>query len=269
MSTVETEHRGQSNEPVHRVAETAVTAGLGAILGGFSLGLASIVIHRGRRQQLAFRLPVFWGFIIGAMSGLLTGWRQIYDWRTRRGRRAFVADHTWALATTGAGALVGGVNVVFGATVEESLSRRQNRLVFARGLVVRPGFALSVGYVVSGAADRLGVVTARRRQLVTAHEDIHIWQARRWGPLYPVLYGLWMVGGFFFGLWRWWTQRSSGQSVMTHIDAAAYYSNPFEWRAYTEDNNWPPATADPTLVWTDRFSEPLLRGWRGSQAGRR
>ena len=166
-------------------------------------------------------------------------------------------------------AVAASLGAVLGATVEDSLSRRQNRLVFERGLVTRPGFALSLGYVVSGAADRHGVVTARRRQLVTDHEDVHIWQARRWGPLYPTLYALWMVGGFFFGLQRWWAQGSSGPSVMTHIDAAAYYSNPFEWRAYTEDGNWPPATADPTLVWPQRFSYPLFRGWRESQAGRR
>jgi hypothetical protein len=224
VNTTDLQRGDTSCEIDNQVVETAVAASLGAVLGGISLGLASIALHGGRHQKRpVYRQAVLWGSVIGALSGLLAGWRQIYEWRTSRGRRAFIADHTWALATTGAGVFTGGLNLVLGATVEDSLSRRQNRLVFERGLVTRPGFALSMGYVVSGAADRHGVVTARRRQLVTDHEDVHIWQARRWGPLYPTLYALWMIGGFFFGLQRWWAQGSRRPSVMTHIDAAAYY----------------------------------------------
>lgn len=243
--------------------ETATVSIAAALLGAATLTtVSSFGASAGR--WCSWR----WGAAIGAVSGLLAGRQRMYDWRTGRGRRAFVLDHTWALATTGAGVVAAGMNLVLRSPIEHSLTRRQNRMAFERGLAVRPGFALSVGYVVSGAADRHGRMTPRRRRLVTDHEDVHIWQARRWGPLYPLLYGTWLAGGAAMGLWRW--RRSGQSSAMAHVDAAAYYSNPFEWRAYTEDRNWPPSGVDPDLVWSRSFSLPAvratLREWRESRA---
>ncbi|MGA0879405.1 MAG: hypothetical protein ACO3SP_09835 [Ilumatobacteraceae bacterium] len=241
-------------------AETASTSLAASLLAATTLAVAF-------RRQHWWR----WGATIGAVSGLFAGRLRAYDWRTARGRLAFVLDHTWALTTTGAGVVVAAANQVLGSPIEHSLTTRQNRVVFERGLAVRPGFALSVGYVVSGAADRQGRVTPRRQRLVTDHEDVHIWQARRWGPLYPVFYGAWLASGAVVGLWRW--RKSGRSSAMAQVDAAAYYSNPFEWRAYTEDRNWPPAGVDPALVWSRPYSPAALtaivREWRGSREGQR
>ncbi len=241
-------------------SEIPRTALAGAILGALTIGTVSAVLApRGSSNKAgSARRGAVGGAIVGATSGAFAGWQRIYDWRNRRGRLAFVADHTWALMTTCAGVIVGVMNFSLGAKVEDSLSRRHNRLVFDRGVVLRPGFALSTGYVVSGATDRQGHLTMRRRRLVTNHEDVHIWQARRWGPLYPVLYGVWFIGGVLVGLRKWSSDRT-GRSLLTHIDAAAYYSNPFEWRAYTDDENWPPATADSSLVWSRRFGGVRVR----------
>lgn len=213
----------------------------------------------------------WWGAMIGALSGALAGRYRIYDLDTGRGRRALIADHTWALATTTAGVLAAGANLALGSPVERSLSERQNRLVFTGGVVVRRGFAISIGYTVSGAADTEGRLTPRRRRLVTDHEDVHIWQARRWGPIYPLAYGTWLLIGGVVGGRRWWRERrTSGRSLTSHLDAAAYYCNPFEWRAYTEDRNWPPAGVDPALVWRRPFDASALfdeiRAWRESRA---
>lgn len=242
-----------SGKNSHPLTEVAATMSLGGLFSGLTMWVAGAAWGRSHHRHHLFQNAVMISGVVGAVSGLLAGKQKMYAWSTRRGCLAFVADHTWAVVTTGMGAITAGLNYLLGATVDESLTRRQNRLVFDRGFVLRPGFAVSVGYVVSGAADRQGVVTARRRKLVEVHEDVHIWQARRWGPLYPVLYGLWFIGGFFVGLQRWWVRRHDGRSLMTHIDATAYYSNPFEWRAYTEDDNWPPTTADKALVWSKRF----------------
>lgn len=220
------------------------------VLGGMTVACAARIVSPHRLSGAVSAM--WWGMAVGAVSGLFAGWHRLYQWKNWRGRWAFVADHTWALATTGVGVGVAALNLVLGTEVVDSLSRRQNRLVFDRGFVLRSGYAMSVGYVVSGAADRHGLVTERRRRLVSDHEDLHIWQARRWGPFYPVLYGLWFLGGSVVGFGKWRTDRS-GRSLMTHVDAAAYYSNPFEWRAYTDDDNWPPVTADESLVWSNRF----------------
>lgn len=246
--------------------ETAITSLAAALLGAATFAtMSSLGVGAGRPRLWR------WGVVVGAVSGLLAGRQHMYDWRTGRGRLAFALDHTWALASTGAGTLLAGTNLFLRSPIEHSLTRRQNRMVFERGAAVRPGFALSVGYVVSGAADREGLMTPRRRRLVTHHEDVHIWQARRWGPLYPLLYGIWFLGGAVMGLWRW--GRRGRTAAMAHIDAAAYYSNPFEWRAYTADGNWPPAGADPALVWSRPFSPTAvmstLKEWRETREARR
>lgn len=246
-------------------SEITATALAGAALGGLTLATVARIMAPHHRRNWP---SMWWGMGVGAASGLLAGWQRIYQWKNWRGRWAFVADHTWALATTGAGAVMGTVNLLLGARIVESLTHRQNRLVFDRGFVLRSGYALSTGYVVSGAADRQGRMTERRRRLVTDHEDVHVWQARRWGPLYPVLYGLWFLGGSVVGLGKWRIDRAR-RSIMTHVDAAAYYSNPFEWRAYTEDDNWPPATADQTLVWSKRFGAERVTDSRENRATQR
>lgn len=257
----ETEQRALAQE--NPAPEIAGTMCAGAVLGGLTMALVTWLVAPHQSRQA--RRGTWWGMCFGGASGLLAGWKRIYEWRSQRGRRAFLADHTWGLATTSAGVVIAAANVLLGAKVEESLSQRQNRLVFDHGFILRSGFALSTGYVVTGAADRQGVVSPRRRRLVTDHEDVHIWQARRWGPLYPVLYVVWFIGGVFVGIKKW-RADPLGRTLMTHVDAAAYYSNPFEWRAYTNDGNWPPATADSTLVWPDTFRFGMLKGWRENQA---
>lgn len=137
----------------------------------------------------------------------------------------------------------------------ESLSRRSDRFVFRRGLVLRRGFALTVGTVVTGCGGADGEITERRARLVTHHEDVHVWQARIFGPLYPILYASWFVGGVLVAV----AQRVTGRTTTTltdDVDRYAYYRNPFEWHAYTCDDNWPPASTDAHGVWSKKF--PLL-----------
>lgn len=172
-----------------------------------------------------------WGIVVGAVSGAVAGRRRVYDWRSRRGVVAFLADHTWALATTTSGVIAMTVNAMTDAEYELSLSERQNRMVYRRGFVLRRGFAVTFGNVVNGAADENGELTERRRKLVTVHEDAHVWQARVFGPVYVVVYAAWFAGGALVGAVKW---LASGRSVPLSrtVDAYAYYRNPFERHAY-------------------------------------
>ena len=68
---------------------------------------------------------------------------------------------------------------------DESLSKRSNRHVYSRGFVVGRNFAVTVGNVVSGARD---TSDESRRRLVTDPEDVHIWQSRIMGPIFPIVY---------------------------------------------------------------------------------
>lgn len=229
-------------------SETLATSAAGAVLGGFV----------GR--------VVGWprlGSIVGAVHGWRAGRRRIYEWNHRRGVVAFVLDHTWALATTTAGTVVMTVSELRSrsgapdAGFDHELSHRRNRFVYRRGLVLRRGFALTAGTVITGAADPAGEITERRRRLIDDHEDVHVWQARFFGPAYPLLYASWFVGGVALALVRRLRFRSSG-SLAHDIDALAYYRNPFEWHAYTCDDNWPPANVDRGAVWRRAFP---VREW--------
>jgi len=172
-----------------------------------------------------------WGMLVGAVSGVVAGRRRVYDWRSRRGMVAFLADHTWAMATTTSGVIAMTMNTMLDAGYEPELSERQNRMVYRRGFVLRRGFAVTFGNVVNGAADQNGELTERRRKLVTVHEDAHVWQARVFGPIYVVVYAAWFAGGAVVGAVKWLASDRSLPLSRT-VDTYAYYRNPFERHAY-------------------------------------
>jgi hypothetical protein len=227
---------------IQRLGEAVGAAVAGAALGGlvaWPLGAAPV------------------GAAVGGINGAISGWRGIYEWHSGRGVGAFVLDSTWALATTAAGLLIHGVNSATrraGYAVE--LSRRANRHVYRKGFQVRRGFAITWGNVVNGAGQIDGdtAYNARRRRLVTDHEDVHVWQARILGPLYPVSYLGWMVGAGAAGAVRWAVKRDG--PFAKSVEAWAYYANPFEWWAYSRDGNWPPSHVDGRLVWKRPMLSP-------------
>jgi hypothetical protein len=189
-------------------------------------------------------------------NGAVTGWRQVYDWGCSTGPVAFVLDSTWALPMTAAGLASQVFGVLRGAPVyEASLSRRSNRMVFRRGFVPRAGFVITIGNVVSGAGD---TSQPRRRKLITDHEHVHVWQARWFGPLYPLLYGGWMLVAGAAGTVLWASRRRSDPFGRV-VESCAYYLNPFEWWAYSRDDHWPPSGKVRDLGWRRPIVRPLRR----------
>ncbi len=190
---------------------------------------------------------------VAAANGAICGWRRIYDWRCSTGFVAFALDSTWSLPMT-AGALASqAIGVARGKPgYDASLSRRSNRQVFERGFVPRSGFAITVGNVISGAGD---TSQPRRRRLVTDHEDVHVWQARWFGPLFPMLYGAWMIGGGAVGVVVW-AVRSRSDRFTKVVESCAYYLNPFEWWAYSRDDHWPPSGKVRGLGWRNPIVRP-------------
>ena len=191
--------------------------------------------------------------VVGATNGVVTGWRRVYDWGCSNGIVAFTLDSTWAIPMTAAGLASLGLGLVRGEPgYDASMSRRANRQVFRRGFVPRRGFLITVGSVISGAGD---TSTPRRRRLVTDHEDVHVWQARWFGPLYPLLYGGWMLAGGAAGMFVWALKRRS-QSFTKVVESCAYYLNPFEWWAYSRDDHWPPSGKVHGLGWRNPIVRP-------------
>ena len=222
-----------------RATEALVVGAAGAALGAVA----------GRRLGLAVPLA-----LVAGANGAASGWRGVYDWSSPRGAAAFVLDSTWAGATTGAGLVANAVGVLRGDSgYHDGLSRRKNRHVYSRGLQLRKGFATTFGNVVAGAGD---LTRARRAKLVTDHEDVHVWQARLFGPAYPVLYGGWLAGGAAAGAAVWAGVRRD-QPVTKVIESCAYYLNPFEWWAYSRDDHWPPSGLVDRLGWKQPAVRPF------------
>ena len=133
------------------------------------------------------------------------------------------------------------------------LSYRQNRHVYRRGFMPRKGFAITLGHVIGGAAD---VESERRRRLITDHEDVHCWQARWFGPLFPVLYGGWMIVGGGVGMVVWLVARRNDRFTEV-VESSAYFLNPFEWWAYSRDGYWPPKGKVEGFGWKRPCCRPL------------
>lgn len=192
--------------------------------------------------------------MVAASNGAISGWRRTYDWSCSSGLVAFTLDSTWALPMTAAAMFshaVGAVSKKSAYVVD--LSRRQNRHVYQRGFMPRRGFAITVGNVVSGAGD---TSLPPRQRLVTDHEDVHIWQARWFGPFYPLLYGGWMLCGGAIGATVWAVSRRSDRFTKV-VESCAYYLNPFEWWAYSRAGHWPPSGKVAGLGWRRPITRPL------------
>ena len=226
---------------MQRSTTEAVVASLaGAALGGATLTPVGLT-------------PV--GALVGGANGAISGWRQVYDWRRARGVAAFVLDSTWGLIGTTIGVGVHAVQSTRSdAAYHDELSRRHGYHVYAGGVRLRRGFAVTWGNVVSNAAGVRGLDPSTaagrgRRALVRRHEALHVWQNRLFGPLYPALYGGWFVFGAAAGLI---TGLARGRDVYRAVETLAYYDNPFEVWAYARDGKWPPRRADASLVWGAR-----------------
>ncbi|MGA1050703.1 MAG: hypothetical protein ACO4CU_07820 [Ilumatobacteraceae bacterium] len=221
------------------MTESLLAAAAGAALGGAAGGIVGLA------------LP---GAVVGGLNGALAGHRRIHDWRSPKSVGWFVIDSTWALTTTGAALIVHVVaNVRSAPGYAVDLSERRDRHVYARGFRIRRGFAVTVGNVVSGVGDP---TDPRRARLVDDHEEVHVRQARLFGPAFPLLYGGWMIGGSVVGAVMW-IVRHRGERFGRVVETYAYYLNPFEWWAYSRDSAWPPAGKVPGIGWR----RPAIRGF--------
>jgi hypothetical protein len=179
------------------------------------------------------------GAVAGAYA-VVSSVRHVYDWRRPSHVAAFALDSTWNLIGTSAALVVHGINALQrDSHYNDALSRGASYHVYDAGFSPRRGFAFTFGNVVTGARGRA--------DLVQRHEALHVWQQRVLGPAYPLLYGLWMVGGAVVGGALWLRHRD--EPLFSFVETAAYYDNPFEYWAYRHQGHWPPGPANLRLAW--------------------
>lgn len=181
------------------------------------------------------------GSVLGVVGGVLARQLSIYDFNTPRGRTAFVLDYSWGLTGTALGAALQFVNTVVipDSDYNDALSREVGFFVFDGGIVFFPGFITTLGNVTTNGSGNVGVIED--------HEAVHVWQSRVFGPFFQISYVAWLAGGAVVGTAVWLTDTD--EDWYSLVETAAYYDNPWEVWAYTNDNNWPPAGANPKLVW--------------------
>ena len=238
---------------IARVGEAATTTAVGAALGGVTWSLVGLG----------------WpAAIVGGLNGLISGWRRTYAWRSGRGVVALVLDSTWAAPMTVSALVAHGVAVFTpqrGGYVR-ALSERQDRHVYAGGLQLRRRFVIALGNTVNNAG-RDVVASPRRQQLVRDHEDLHVWQSRWFGPLYPFMYVGWMVVMGPVGAVVWLVRRPRPAPLFRVTETFAYYMNPLEWWAYSREGNWPPAGMVRGLGWRRPMVRPVNRDPAAPPAG--
>lgn len=206
--------------------------------------------------------------IVGAINGAICGARATYRWRSPWGWLAFVLDSTWSLPMTATALVAHAVAAIDRRRPNyvSELSRRRNRHVYVGGLRARPGFVLTLGNVINGAGERV-LESERRRKLITDHEDVHVWQARWLGVLYPLLYVAWSVAGAVFGVGLWALRRRE-EPIGKVVETCSYYLNPFEWWAYSRDGFWPPKRKVEGIGWKLPVVQPFSATSRAWGRGR-
>jgi hypothetical protein len=244
--------RPAAGSRLSKLAEAAACAALGAALAGAAWSLVDLALVAA---------------IVGGLNGSIAGWRRIHCWRSVAGVLAFVLDSTWALITTAGALLVHLLAVIqrMPGNYVASLSERRDRHVYAKGFTLRRGFLTTIGNVVSGAG--LTRSPGRRARVIDRHEHVHVWQARWFGPLYPLVYGAWTVLGAAFGVVAWAARGRKEERLWKVVDTTAYYSNPFEFWAYSREGRWPPPGAIADLTWRRAIGVRHTLGVEPSKSG--
>ena len=139
------------------VTATGVVLGLliGGVVGAVILGVLSLLFAINFGRAVAEGRPY---------TGALGVWRCFLD-------------ATWSSLNTWAGAIYYGIHRLTGNTHEVGKSAGKGSIWLTKG--VSPAYATTIGTVKAGSNEH-----------IDAHEEIHIFQARLFGPLYLPLVGI-------------------------------------------------------------------------------
>ncbi len=226
-----------------RLGEAALAALAGTALGagtGWAVGRLGL-------DDIAGAL-VGVGAVAGFVNGAVSGYLQIYDWRSWTGWASMLADSTWALFGTVLGLVVIQLPNAFLQDVgyRADLCRRKNFHLYARGMRLKPGYAFTLGNATSNGETLTGHI---RQDFIMNHEFLHVTQSRIFGPLFQAVYVVWAAAGTVVAFVVWLTDRSVSLGGL--IQTAAYYDNPFEYWAYRNDDHWRPGGVIAKLAWPD------------------
>jgi len=196
------------------------------ILAGFGIAFGSLylILHFAfsAGNSAALLVALIGGLIAGVYSAVAFG-RGIYS-AEPLSILGYVLDMSWSLLNTAASLLVWlpACMIAGGSFLEpDDKSRRTGTFVYQKNPRGGGYDATTIGTVIAGGW--------------SSHEEVHVWQARMFGPLYLPLYGLSLLLNMLFRLCTGKTEEIARQ---------AYYRVCFEDWAYSagstsgENINW-------------------------------
>ena len=220
------------------LAFAVLLSSLGVLIGGLiCIGNTSCSVVQG--VSLGFALGFLAGFyfafkttigiiltILLAGLGLFHGYRmaQAESYLGLKGFLAFLWDHLWSLPNTIWGSIFAAIT--FKIPIDKSLSTGTGRLVLTHGIF--RDFDTTIGNVTAGNS-------------VDMHENVHVLQARIFGPL---LYPIWILNYIINTLLPWWliVQRPFPASFGKYFVCGVYPYTLFELWAYRVQGTKPSCT---------------------------
>ncbi|MGD9740021.1 MAG: hypothetical protein AB7O56_12075 [Bauldia sp.] len=207
----------------------------------------------------AAALPWF-AFAVGAGVGLFDGYRRIHRWKGM-GILKFVADVTWGLPLAVNAFIIHVRNVpgllkvdpVDGrrVTVHEDAPRVGTHR-YLKGFRLKAGYAFTQGSVISNLEVDGGLTpSAPGFAPLLAHETVHVFQNRVFGPTFWYSYVFWLVGvGLVAVIVSAFAKPKTGTAAGQSIPFWwAYMDNPWEVWAYSKNPGARTWVTDGSLCW--------------------
>jgi len=220
------------------VFEAVLIGIIGAIFGWGTVWLVLTLVPsfsslKGAPSGLVLSLV---GALMSGSNGVVSGYRQIYHWRSPLGWLAFLTDSTWAIFGTA-------VTVLFllisplsrTAMYQKGYSQRHNRLIYEGGFglgSISQTFGLLARITPRHLVPAIMGDSENIFRAAVQHETLHIWQNRLFGPVLYGSYLLWVPIGAALGCLLGIFVK---QPLLLSILDMAYYNNPWEswaWRWY-------------------------------------
>jgi hypothetical protein len=167
----------------------------GWVLGDLFAGRAGAVVLG------AVSIPFAWVFGRAVVLG--------QPYAGGRGAWCCAVDATWSSLNTWAGALYFGAHRLAGNSHLAAKSAGRGSLWLERGVV--PKYATTIGPVKAGSNDR-----------IDRHEEVHVFQARIFGPLYLPLVGINYVVATVLPYWLLFEDRKPIRGFASYFEDGVY-----------------------------------------------
>ena len=196
----------------------AMASQVTALLPGIALAVSVVLTGAGLGALLAGATGAVIGVVVSIPFALVFGGAVVRGrpYTGDRGAWRCLVDATWSSLNTWAGALYYGAHRLAGNTHLIAKSAGRGSIWLEKGVVKK--YATTIGPVKAGSNDR-----------IDRHEEVHVFQARLFGPLYLPLVGINYVIASVLPYWLLFRNRKPITGVRSYFEDGVY---PNVWNEY-------------------------------------